>query len=279
MRLVAELCLPFRSNAVRLIEGLSRHSGEVVDLRQLAARLAGHRLSGSDLDSLTLVLEKQEVLTPVDDGHTVNWSSGALDRLRWVLDGANMATDLTNNVKRPVSVVTLPNSDFVIADTLKQAGVERASLGRTLDAFASIARAAKSIFIVATPFIDSAGIDLFNDLLKAVQSGVSCHLIVRNFEAVAAAEPDSQAGAVHPRAAIHSYDLRTQNGLRETFHAKYFVADTDLAYIGSANLLQASLERTVETGVLLSGPDAKPLCIFARAMLAAATTARASTDR
>ena len=208
-------------------------------------------------------------MRPTEDGTEVLWTGENVSQLRWTLEGAILGLDSISTFDRPVSVITLPNDGYDISERL-----ERATLGRTIDAFAAVARAATEKFIVATPFIDAAGVDVFNTIAAAVDPSVKSYLIVRKYEDILRAEQSGGDRKVAQNVSIMTYYRDRPGRSRETFHGKYFVADESVAYIGSANLLYASLESTVETGVLLRGVDAKPLSVFAQAMLESSTLVR-----
>jgi len=259
---------------VKLLDGLVRHAGRPISFDQLAERLVGLSLSTSEKLAFKSMLEEHGVLTATVTGHDVGWMAEDLSYLRWAVEGTVMGIERAEISDRPISVITLPSGDYDISTTLERRGVERASLGRTVDAFATVARSAKHTFIVATPFIDAAGVNIFNTILSTVSPSAKCYLIVRKYEDVCDAEAQGEGRRVASNTAIMTYYRERLGRNRETFHGKYIVADDSVAYVGSANLLHASLESTVETGVLLKGLDAKPLSILACAMLESSTLAR-----
>ena len=60
----------------------------------------------------------------------------------------------------------------------------------------------------------------------------------------------------------------TEGPAAETFHAKLVMADTNLVYVGSSNLMASSLDGGLECGVLLEGRHATPFCRIVEAVLA-----------
>lgn len=274
IRHVTSACLPFAVTAIDLLEVMVRYAGRNVAFQNLAERVAGTNKSKSDTLALKQVLEAHGVISAGDQMQEVLWSEQALTSLKWAVEGASLGVRSTESVAEPVSVITLPNNEYDIVQSLRRRGVERASLGRTIDAFLSVARAANNEFIVATPFIDATGVDTLNKIVEAVPDGSKCHLIVRTHDSIVKAESHGAGRSLSHRFSIFTYCRELPNGRQETFHGKYFVGDDAKAYVGSANLLYASLESTVETGVLLSGVDAKPWSVFAQAMLESSSLVR-----
>jgi hypothetical protein len=264
IRRAATACLPYAVSAIDLLDVMVRYAGRRVIFEDLAERAAGLSKSKAEILALKHIFESHGVIS----------IKVLLANLRWTIEGASLGLRTALSADSPVSVITLPNTEFDIAQSLRRRGVERATLGRTSDAFLSVARAAKSNFFVATPFIDATGIGTLNQIVEAVPRGSKCHLIVRTYESILKAEAHGAGCSLSRRFSVFTYFRELENGQLETFHGKYFVGDDVKAYIGSANLLYASLQSTVETGVLLSGVDAKPWSVFAQAMLESSSLMR-----
>jgi len=70
--------------------------------------------------------------------------------------------------------------------------------------------------------------------------------------------------------AVYNYSIaRLDTSGRETFHAKVILCDRNAAYVGSSNLNTASLEHSMEMGVLLRGRAAADVAVVLDAVLAA----------
>ena len=274
IRHAATACLPYAVSAIDLLDVMVRYAGRRVVLEDLAERAAGLSKSKAEIIALKHIFESHRVISINDKAQEVLWSKVSLVNLRWTIEGANLGLRTAQSADSPVSVITLPNTEFDIVQSLRRRGVERATLGRTIDAFLSVARAAKSNFFVATPFIDATGIGTLNQIVEAVPRGSKCHLIVRTHDSILKAEAHGAGCSLSRRFSVFTYFRELANGQLETFHGKYFVGDDAKAYVGSANLLYASLQSTVETGVLLSGVDAKPWSVFAQAMLESSSLMR-----
>jgi len=64
--------------------------------------------------------------------------------------------------------------------------------------------------------------------------------------------------------------LRSSTFGRETFHAKVVLCDNDTAYLGSSNMNSASLEHSMEMGVVLKGRAAADVTVIVDAVMKAA---------
>ncbi|MCG7519490.1 phospholipase D-like domain-containing protein [Ruegeria sp. Ofav3-42] len=278
IRHAATACLPYAVAAIDLLDVMIRYAGRHIVLESLAERTAGKSKSRTEILALKQILVSYGVISRNDQAQEVLWPEESLASLRWAIEGARIGLRSAQSASEPVSVITLPNNEYDIAQSIRRRGVERATLGRTIDAFLKVARDAKNDFFVATPFIDATGVDTLNEIVKAVPIGSKCHLIVRTYDSILKAEAHGLGRSLSPRFSVFTYCRELPSGKRETFHGKYFVGDDTRAYIGSANLLQASLESTIETGVLLSGVDAKPWSVFAQAMLQSTTIVRQASS-
>lgn len=276
IRNTVNACLPHAVSAIDLLDVMVRYADRRIVLENLAEGAARTSKSKSEILALQRIFESYGIISKSNDTQQVLWSKEALSNLRWAIEGASVGLRAAQSADEPVSVITLPNSEYDIVQSLKRRGVERATLGRTIDAFLSVARAANSDFFVATPFIDATGIDTLNKIVETVPRESKCHLIVRTLDSILKAEAHGMGRSLSRRFSVFTYFRELANGRQETFHGKYFVGDDIKAYVGSANLLHASLESTVETGVLLSGVDAKPWSVFAQAMLDSSEMVRVS---
>lgn len=277
IRNAATACLPHAVSAVYLLDVIIRYAGRQVVLENLAERAVETNKSKVELLALKRIFEAHGIISIKGQMQEVLWSKEALSNLRWAVEGASLGFVAAQSADEPVSVITLPNTGYKIVDSLRRRGVERAKLGRTIDAFLSVARAAQSDFFVATPFIDATGIETLNKIVEAVPLGSKCHLIVRTRDSILKAEAHGAGRLLSRRFSVFTYFRERTKNQQETFHGKYFVGDDIKAYVGSANLLYSSLESTIETGVLLSGKDAKPWSVFAHAMLESSTMVRRAT--
>lgn len=167
-------------------------------------------------------------------------------------------------------VLTPPGKPSQLREALRMRGRVEADLEHTEAILRHLAARATTRFAVVSPFIDSWGMDSLISMFRATKEGVHRILIIRCHDGVVPlplqlALPTLDALSVR----VHNYWLPRQNGY-ETFHAKIILADDRMAYIGSANMTQASLSVSMELGALLEGASAKTLVSVVDAILSIA---------
>lgn len=173
-------------------------------------------------------------------------------------------------------VLTTPPRPSVLEQRLSALGWRTTELEATEQAFHSIVQAARQRVIVMTPFFDSAGALWLRDLLSYVSIGVERTLILRSLEDKTRKDYPFGFDAIAPwlksnGVRVFNYSLPRLDGGRETFHAKALLCDRSAAYLGSSNVTGASLEHSMEMGVVLEGGAAASVAVVVDAVLAAAT--------
>lgn len=172
-------------------------------------------------------------------------------------------------------VLTKPARPSVLEQKLAGLGWRTADIEPTEHAFHAVIRSAESRAVVMTPFFDAKGAIWLQELLSFVAPGVERVLILRSLEDPSRKDyptgleylaPWLKAEAVK----VFNYSLPRASGGRETFHAKAVLCDRTAAYLGSSNLNAASLEHSMEMGVLLQGKAAAGVADVVDAVLAAA---------
>jgi hypothetical protein len=162
-----------------------------------------------------------------------------------------------------LAVVTLPAAPSTIAAALPAQGPIHASLGRTEDVLGGIARAAITSFTVMSPFVNHAGARFAIQLFEQC-SAPRRTLITRRAGTTKAAidilMPTLNAMGVR----VLNYLLPAGDGY-ETFHAKVVLADSDQAYVGSANMTKYA-RHSMELGVVLRGRQARAVASIVRAV-------------
>jgi len=160
-------------------------------------------------------------------------------------------------------VLTRPGQPSKLEETLRSMGFAGGRLEVTSEAFGDIAGTARKRLMVMTPFLDSHGARWLGELLKKARPGVRTSVILRylnipshsNYPEGLADLRDVLGGS---GAEILDYSISRGPGQRvETFHAKVVLADDDYAYVGSANMNKASLENSMELGILVRGEAAR----------------------
>lgn len=119
--------------------------------------------------------------------------------------------------------------------------------------------------VMANPFFDDTGIEKLKPYIKkAVGRGVRIKIISRESYAsskgqiIRLKDLVSELGE-HCEYRVFGGALR---GKPFYLHAKFMVADTKRAYVGSANITETSLGNNVEVGVIFTGKQAKSLLNF-----------------
>jgi hypothetical protein len=195
-----------------------------------------------------------------------------LRRLAVLLRGADHYRRLRLDPSAVTAVITMPAAPSFLASELPSPGAPGAYLSTT-DAFLRIAERTVERLVIMTPFIDQRGFEWVRAVLRQAPKPVEKILLLRNVEQYA-----TEIG-VHHRAwlselavSIRDYHLShpvtTGRSLPiETFHAKIVLADNQLAYVGSANLLGSGNGVSLEAGLLVDGPAAYHLAALVNAVL------------
>lgn len=128
----------------------------------------------------------------------------------------------------------------------------------------------------ASPFLDRDGLEWIGQPFEATPAGIQRTLVVRGRDEVEVAALRAYRSQLRSWSAkelkyaiAHDPSLRTP--ALETFHAKIILADSDRAYIGSANMTRWSRDYSLECGVIISGPCVKPVATLLDAIVAIAS--------
>lgn len=173
-------------------------------------------------------------------------------------------------------VLTKPPRPSVLEQELSALGWRAAELEATEHAFHGMVRATRRRVVVMTPFFDSTGATWLKELLSYVSPGVERTLILRSLEDNTRNDYPFGFDAISPwlkaqGVRVFNYSIPRMDGGRETFHAKAVLCDRGIAYLGSSNVTAASLEHSMEMGVVLEGHAATGVAEVIGAVLAAAT--------
>lgn len=168
-------------------------------------------------------------------------------------------------------VLTRPGEPSLLEKALEEFGFRAGLMELTAEAFGDLAVSATKSLVVMTPFLDLHGGAWLAKLLKQAKPSVKKTLILRYV--AQPAHPGHPEGLEAIRHAIadlsvqvFDYAIPRPTGGFETFHAKVVVSDDDYAYVGSANMNRASLEYSMELGVLLRGEAARRIAEILRAI-------------
>lgn len=172
-------------------------------------------------------------------------------------------------------VLTRPPRPSVLEQKLSALGWRTTDLEPTEHAFHGMVRAAQRRVVVMTPFFDSTGAAWLQELLSYASHGVERTLILRSLEDRTRKDYPSGFDKISPwlkaqGVRVFNYSIPRMEGGRETFHAKAVLCDRSAAYLGSSNITAASLEHSMEMGVVLEGRAAAGVAEVIDAVLAAA---------
>jgi phosphatidylserine/phosphatidylglycerophosphate/cardiolipin synthase-like enzyme len=172
--------------------------------------------------------------------------------------------------------LTKPAQPSVLEEKLSELGWRTTTLEPTNHAFLGLVRGARRRVVVMTPFFDGRGAKWLRELLSQVNPRVERILILRSLEDPTRADYPSGFDDLRPwlkanDIRIYNYSIPRTGGGRETFHAKTVVCDRSAAYLGSSNMTAASLEYSMELGVVLKGCAATGVADIVDAVLATAT--------
>jgi len=162
-----------------------------------------------------------------------------------------------------LTAVTLPPYPSAIAAALPATGLSYASLISTEEAMAWVADAAASRLTLMTPFLNKGGLDFAVGLFER-SPATARTLIVRGAGSTRAALHPQRERLECLQVTILDCLLPTADGY-ETSHAKVVLADDQLAYVGSANLL-LQLRHSMELGNVVRGRAAKVVASVVRAV-------------
>lgn len=173
-------------------------------------------------------------------------------------------------------VLTKPPRPSTLEQKLSELGWRTSDVESTDHAFHSMVRSAQLRVVVMTPFFDVKGALWLQQLFGVVRSGVERVLVLRSLEDVTRKDYPDGYDFVAPwlkakGVRVFNYSIpRVEGSGRETFHAKVVLCDRDTAYVGSSNMTSASLECSMEMGVVMQGRAAADIALVLDAVLGAA---------
>ena len=173
-------------------------------------------------------------------------------------------------------VLTKPPRPSALEQELSAQGWRTADLEPTHHAFHGMVQAAQRRVVIMTPFFDRAGATWLQELLSYVWASVERVLILRSLEDTTRRDYPSGFDVIASRlraqgVRVFNYSRRRPDGGRETFHAKVVLCDRSSAYLGSSNMTSASLEHSMEMGVVIEGRAAASVAEVIDAVLRAAS--------
>lgn len=200
-----------------------------------------------------------------------NASPASLAELATALEAVALYREVVHVDADLVNVVlTPPGNPSQLGDALRLRGWIEAQLEHTEATLRHLATQATERFVILTPFIDAGGMANLIATFDATKSTVRRVLVTRCPDGVPQPVLSAELAKLTAMGvAVHNYWLSRPWGY-ETFHAKVFLADATRAYLGSANMTQASLSVSMELGALLNGRSAQTLASVVDAVLSIA---------
>lgn len=197
-------------------------------------------------------------------------------RLSFALDAIDYYRSAVHHDATVAQVVlTKPSRPSALEQRLAALGWRTADIEPTERAFHALVRSAQKRVVVMTPFFDAKGAIWLRELLSLATAGVERVLVLRSLEDPSRYDyptgfDELAAWLKTEGVRVFNYSLPRATGGRETFHAKAVLCDRAAAYLGSSNVNTASLEHSMEMGVLLRGRAAAGVADVLDAVLAAA---------
>jgi phosphatidylserine/phosphatidylglycerophosphate/cardiolipin synthase-like enzyme len=198
----------------------------------------------------------------------------ALERLAFALEAIDHYRSSLHRDETTVKVVlTKPPQPSLLERRLEEVGWRTTDVEPTDHAFVRLVQQATSRVVVMTPFLDLKGASWLKELFSQTAPGVARVLILRSLEAperkdFPAGYPALTSWFKEQGIEVYNYSLTRPNGTgRETFHAKVVLCDRSSAYLGSSNMTEASLEYSMEMGIVMTGRAAAQVADVVGAVL------------
>lgn len=238
---------------------LAAHFG--VGMTSLARGVSLEGISAASVERAARDFEDRGWL--LNDGSAWRLASTLPDGLGPFLSGAAAMHVSRSSDVDSIAVVTLPAAPSAIAAALPAEGPIHASVGRTDEAIAQIACAAVSSLTIMSPFVNREGAEFAMRMFDESVAGRRT-LITRLSGTTRRALQPLLPEIISKGVRVLDYMLPAEDGY-ETFHAKVVIADSDLAYVGSANMTLYA-RHSMELGVVVKGRTARAVSALVRAV-------------
>jgi phosphatidylserine/phosphatidylglycerophosphate/cardiolipin synthase-like enzyme len=161
--------------------------------------------------------------------------------------------------------------DTILAEQASKSGLWGGSL---LVALGKLLEATRNSLVILSPYWRVDGV---RSLLSTANRDNYAGVKVRVLTQAACFMKAEDRGALNffvakmreSGAIVQASSPRTIGGLTPFLHAKLIVADSNKAYVGSANFTSSGLDHGIEVGVVLEGEVASAFAIWANALEAA----------
>lgn len=179
------------------------------------------------------------------------------------LAGAAAMRPLAIAESEAIAVVTLPGAPSEISRVLPSEGPIHASIESTDDEIGRIAKSAVSSLTIMSPFVNGSGARFAMRMFE-LSSASRKVLVTRMAGSTGRAVIPLLGELSRQGVLVLDYRLPVDDGY-ETFHAKVVLADSDLAYVGSANLTLYD-RHSMELGVIVKGRAARAVAALVRSV-------------
>jgi len=204
-------------------------------------------------------------------------SHGKFRRIAFALNAIEHYKMFVHRDRTTVNVVlTKPPQPSSLEKKLAELGWRTADIEPTEHAFKEIVLEARRRVVVMTPFFDHKGATWLRELFSSVGADVARILVLRSLDDPSRGDYPLGFGSIsgwlrENDVEVYNYSIAKVSGYgRETFHAKVVLCDRAVAYVGSSNMTAASLEHSMEMGVVMRGHAVLEIAEVVDAALAAA---------
>lgn len=202
------------------------------------------------------------------------------DKLKTIYLLVKGMTMIPRNAQKAAAeiVLTLPKPPNQLENAIRRFGPQAGMIQKTDEIFDHLAHQATRSLIVMTPFLDAAGSKLLLRLFSNARAEVEKKLILRflslgsEYAKYPSGYPPIREDLKAMGVKVYDYAIkRDSTTMLETFHAKTILSDDQMAYIGSSNFDQYSLENSMELGTLITGEPVKLVRCIIRSIISIST--------
>ncbi|MDE0364384.1 MAG: phospholipase D-like domain-containing protein [Gammaproteobacteria bacterium] len=259
--------------AAALLTDFADRGGATLRIGLLSDIGRKENLSPQVLEEILAALCRAGLIEPVKDGFTLAVSADDALSHSAVLRGVAYANFRHRDANQVEIALSPPAHPSRLMEILPKKGFAWARLYDTNDSLVELASQAERRLTVVSPFLDDEGLDWIHRLFLATANKPIARTIVvrgRDKKELSVLK-GHRLNLASWNARILSYAVSHEPSLRsppiETFHAKILLADSDKAYVGSANMTKWSRDYSMECGVMIRGPCVKPVATLVDAIL------------
>lgn len=248
-------------------DSLSIRAGLLADIAR------EQNITSQKFETVLEALIEAGLLSQVRDGITLTVSKNDALRHAAVLRGVAYARYRQREANQVEITLSPPAHPSRLMEMLPTQGFSWTRLYDTKDSLIELASQTERRLVIISPFLDKEGIEWIGQLFETTaKKSIKRIMILRGrdqTEADVLTKHSSQLAdwGVDILTYAISHDPAFRSPAIETFHAKILLADSDKAYVGSANMTRWSRDFSMECGVILRGPSVKPVATLVEAMI------------